>query len=76
MWALGETDRPSKYSSGAWLLRTSEEIDEQGFWTTWAIFFKRAFPVYLSSVMCSLFITLFAGCLLCPHTYGALSYTH
>ena len=40
------------------------------------IFFKRAFPVYLSSVMCSLFITLFAGCLLCPRTYGALSYTH
>ena len=76
MWALGGSNRTSKYSSSAWLLRASEEIDEQRCWTTWAIFFKRAFPVYLSSVMCSFFIILLAGCLLCPRTCGALSYTH
>jgi hypothetical protein len=26
--ASGETDGPNKFSSGAWLLRASEEIDE------------------------------------------------
>jgi hypothetical protein len=26
---LGETDEPKKFSSGAWLLRAPEEIDEQ-----------------------------------------------
>jgi hypothetical protein len=32
--------------------------------------------VYLSSAMRSLFILVFAGCLLCSRTCGALSYTH
>ena len=36
---------------------------------------KGALPVYLSSVMRSLFILVFAGCLLCSRTCGALSYT-
>jgi hypothetical protein len=38
MWASGETDEPKKFSSGAWLLRTSGEIDERRCWTTWATF--------------------------------------
>ena len=37
---------------------------------------KGALPVYLSSVMRSLFILVFAGFLLCSRTCGALSYTH
>ena len=38
MWASGETDGPKKFSSGAWLLRASGEIDERRCWTTWAAF--------------------------------------
>jgi hypothetical protein len=38
MWASGETDEPKKFSSGAWLLRASGEIEERRYWTTWAAF--------------------------------------
>jgi hypothetical protein len=41
MWASGETDEPKKISSGAWLLRALEEIDERRCWTTWT--FKGGF---------------------------------
>jgi hypothetical protein len=38
MWASGETDEPKKFSSGAWLLRASGEIDERRCLATWLTF--------------------------------------
>ena len=69
MWASGETDGPKKFSSGAWLLRASEEIDERRCWTTWAAFSKGVLPMYASSVLCF-------TCRLCmfPHTPGPVIY--
>ena len=61
MWASGENDGPNKFSSGAWLLQASEEIDERRCWAMWPIFLKGALPVYLSLVLCSLFIPVFAS---------------
>jgi hypothetical protein len=64
-------NEPKKFSSGVWLLRASEEIDERGCWATWATF-KGALPMYASSVLCFLVFT----CRLCmyPHTRGPVIY--
>ena len=44
MWASGETGEHKKFSSGAWLLRAPEEIDERRCWATWATFKGGFFP--------------------------------